>query len=92
MSPEPGAERAASHTTVLAAEAVAALRVLPDGTYVDGTFGRGGHSRRILEQLGPSVILNAPALFGAARGTAWTDLPRESIPSLIELFGKAADA
>ena len=41
------------HTTVLLREAVEALAVRPDGTYVDATFGRGGHSRAILEQLGP---------------------------------------
>ncbi len=41
------------HHAVLAAEALAALAVRPDGTYVDGTYGRGGHSRRILAQLGP---------------------------------------
>ena len=40
------------HTTVLLAEAVDALAIKPDGIYVDGTFGRGGHSRRILAQLG----------------------------------------
>jgi len=28
------------------------LRVLPDGTYLDGTFGRGGHARGVLEKLG----------------------------------------
>jgi 16S rRNA (cytosine1402-N4)-methyltransferase len=40
------------HTTVLLAEAVNVLAIKPDGIYVDGTFGRGGHSRRILAQLG----------------------------------------
>jgi 16S rRNA (cytosine1402-N4)-methyltransferase len=40
------------HATVLLDEAVAGLRVEADGVYVDGTFGRGGHSRLILEQLG----------------------------------------
>ncbi len=40
------------HTTVLLDEAVSALRILENGVYVDCTFGRGGHSRRILEQLG----------------------------------------
>ena len=39
------------HTTVLLNEAVEALVTKPDGTYVDATFGRGGHSRLILSQL-----------------------------------------
>jgi 16S rRNA (cytosine1402-N4)-methyltransferase len=43
-----------SHVTVLLAEAVAALAVRPDGVYVDATFGRGGHTREILSQLGAS--------------------------------------
>ncbi|HSF48912.1 MAG TPA: 16S rRNA (cytosine(1402)-N(4))-methyltransferase RsmH [Burkholderiales bacterium] len=40
------------HAPVLALEAIAALRIHPAGTYVDCTFGRGGHSRLILERLG----------------------------------------
>ena len=40
------------HTTVLLHEAVEALQIEPQGIYVDGTFGRGGHSRLILERLG----------------------------------------
>ena len=42
------------HTTVLLEEAVQALVVQPDaaGTYVDATFGRGGHSRKVLSRLG----------------------------------------
>jgi 16S rRNA (cytosine1402-N4)-methyltransferase len=59
------------HTTVLLHEAVEALRVKPDGTYVDGTFGRGGHSRLILEKLGPGGRLIAldkdPAAVAAAQ-------------------------
>jgi 16S rRNA (cytosine1402-N4)-methyltransferase len=47
------------HRPVLASEAVEALAVRPDGTYLDGTFGRGGHSRAILERLGPSGRLVA---------------------------------
>ena len=39
------------HQTVLLNEAVKALGINPDGHYVDATFGRGGHSRLILEQL-----------------------------------------
>jgi 16S rRNA (cytosine1402-N4)-methyltransferase len=41
------------HRPVLLEEAVAALAVRPDGTYVDATFGRGGHSRAVLARLGP---------------------------------------
>ncbi|EIK54242.1 16S rRNA m(4)C1402 methyltransferase [Stutzerimonas stutzeri TS44] len=41
------------HITVLLDEAVAALAVRPAGRYLDGTFGRGGHSRLLLGQLGP---------------------------------------
>jgi 16S rRNA (cytosine1402-N4)-methyltransferase len=40
------------HKTVLLNEAVDALRIKGDGTYVDATFGRGGHSREILARLG----------------------------------------
>lgn len=41
------------HITVLLDEAVEALAVRTDGCYLDGTFGRGGHSRLILQHLGP---------------------------------------
>jgi len=39
------------HTTVLLSEAVDALDLQPDGTYVDATFGRGGHTRLMLSKL-----------------------------------------
>ncbi|MCZ2497899.1 16S rRNA (cytosine(1402)-N(4))-methyltransferase RsmH [Xylophilus sp. Kf1] len=41
----------AAHTTVMLHEAVDALVTDPDGTYIDATFGRGGHSRLILSRL-----------------------------------------
>src|SRR5437763_15998085 len=47
------------HRPVLLEEAIAGLAVRPDGVYVDGTFGRGGHSRAILDRLGPSGRLIA---------------------------------
>ncbi|TNH88945.1 16S rRNA (cytosine(1402)-N(4))-methyltransferase RsmH [Aeromonas sobria] len=51
--------QAAEHITVLLHEAVAGLDIKPDGVYVDGTFGRGGHSRLILQHLGPNGRLIA---------------------------------
>jgi 16S rRNA (cytosine1402-N4)-methyltransferase len=47
------------HTTVLLNEAVTALLTKPDATYVDATFGRGGHSRLILSKLSPAGRLIA---------------------------------
>lgn len=48
-----------SHTTVLLHEAVDALAIRADGVYIDGTFGRGGHSAEILKRLGPKGRLVA---------------------------------
>ncbi len=47
------------HVPVLLIEAVAALAIKPNGIYVDGTFGRGGHSRHILAALGSDGALVA---------------------------------
>ena len=59
------------HTSVLTTEAIEALALRADGTYVDGTFGRGGHSREILKRLGPAGRLVAldrdPQAAAAAR-------------------------
>ena len=64
-----------THATVLLHEAVDALAIKPDGIYVDGTFGRGGHSRLILQKLGATGRLIAldkdPA--AVAAGQAITD-------------------
>ena len=63
------------HQTVLLAEAVEALVTLPGGIYVDGTFGRGGHSRALLQRLDGSARLIAfdkdpDAIGAAAQGEA----------------------
>ena len=59
------------HTTVLLAEAIDSLLTTPDGVYVDGTFGRGGHSRALLSRLSPHGRLIAfdrdPEAVAAAR-------------------------
>lgn len=47
------------HASVMLEEAVNAVINEPDGVYVDCTFGRGGHSARLLEQLGPNARLIA---------------------------------
>ncbi|AMH18041.1 MAG: 16S rRNA (cytosine(1402)-N(4))-methyltransferase RsmH [Hafnia sp.] len=47
------------HKTVLLDEAVNGLNLRSNGIYIDGTFGRGGHSRLILSQLGPEGRLLA---------------------------------
>lgn len=66
---------AASHITVLLHEAVEALNVKADGVYVDGTFGRGGHSRLILSRLGSQGRLIAldRDLTAVAHGQAIAD-------------------
>ena len=59
------------HQPVLLEEVIASLMVSMDGAYVDGTFGRGGHSTRILDALSPLGTLLAldqdPAACMAAR-------------------------
>jgi 16S rRNA (cytosine1402-N4)-methyltransferase len=72
------------HTTVLLNEAVDAVLTAPDGIYVDGTFGRGGHSRLLLSRLGPSGRLVAidrdlQAVAAAESGATRVDDPRFSI-------------
>ncbi|HEY2966878.1 MAG TPA: 16S rRNA (cytosine(1402)-N(4))-methyltransferase RsmH [Casimicrobiaceae bacterium] len=67
--------RDGGHVPALLEEAMAALDVKPDGTYVDATFGRGGHSRRILARLdsrGRLIALDRdPAAEAVAR--TWSD-------------------
>ncbi len=45
---------ALTHYSVLLRESIEALQIQPEGIYVDGTFGRGGHSAEILKALGPN--------------------------------------
>ncbi len=59
-----------SHVPVLLEEAVAALAIKDNGTYVDATFGRSGHSGKILERLGPRGRLLALDRDPAAQAAA----------------------
>ena len=71
-----------THQTVLLIEAVTALQVNPDGHYIDATFGRGGHSRLILSQLGEqgrlTVFDKDPQAIEAAQALAASD-PRVTV-------------
>jgi len=59
------------HQSVLRNEALAALHIKPEGVYIDGTYGRGGHSQMILQQLSESgrllVIDKDPAAIATAQ-------------------------
>ncbi len=48
----------APHVPVLAAEAMQALRLVPGGLYLDGTFGAGGYTRAILDAGGRVLALD----------------------------------
>lgn len=62
----------------------------------DSDYARMGRQQAVLlalrAQIGPATVFNAPALFDAAKGFAWTDLPREALPALGDLFDRAAAA
>jgi 16S rRNA (cytosine1402-N4)-methyltransferase len=63
-----------AHAAVMLKEAVEGLAVRADGTYLDGTFGRGGHARAVLEQLGPRGRLLVMDRDPAAVAVAQRDL------------------
>jgi 16S rRNA (cytosine1402-N4)-methyltransferase len=66
-----------AHTPVLLAEVVEQMRIAPAGSYIDATFGRGGHSRALLARLGPHgrllVVDRDPQALIEARELAATD-------------------
>ena len=72
------------HTTVLLHEAVDALVTNPDGIYLDGTYGRGGHARLLLSRLAPkgrlvAIDRDVQAVAAATSGTTRVSDPRFSI-------------
>lgn len=87
-----------AHAPVLLEETLAGLAVRPDGTYVDGTYGRGGHSRALLARLGsggrlvvvdrdPEAIENARQEFG---GDPRVRIHHATFDRLAELAGEAS--
>ena len=80
-----------AHLSVLLKETVDGLNIDPNGIYIDGTFGRGGHSRHVLSHLGPEGRLIAidrdPQAIAAAKQFA--DDPRFQI--VHGGFGQLAD-
>lgn len=79
------------HIPVLLNETVAALNVRQDGVYVDATFGRGGHSRALLAQLGSAGRLIAldRDLTAVAEGKAIDDPRFCIVHSAFSGIGKA---
>ena len=63
------------HLPVMWTQVMEGLRVRRDGRYLDGTFGRGGHARGVLDRLGPAGRL------------LLMDKDPEAIASAAEMFG-----
>ena len=80
-----------THVTVLLEEAVESLAIKADGIYMDGTFGRGGHSRLILSKLGEKGRLVAVDrdLHAIAAGAAIKD---SRFQLIHRAFGEIAEA
>jgi len=87
-----------THTTVLLNETVDAVLARPEGCYVDGTFGRGGHSRLLLSRLAPAGRLIAfdkdpEAVAAATTGAQAITDPRfeirhASFTAMVELLAE----
>jgi len=72
----------AGHLPVMYAQVLDGLRVMGDGTYLDGTFGRGGHARGVLDQLGPGgrlLVMDKDPEAIAVAGREFGADPRVSI-------------
>jgi 16S rRNA (cytosine1402-N4)-methyltransferase len=86
---DPGA-----HRSVMPEACVDGLAIRPDGVYVDGTFGRGGHAARVLAKLGPAGRLLAidrdPEAVAVGRG--WRDGRFSIAHARFSEFGAVLDA
>ncbi|WP_312265782.1 16S rRNA (cytosine(1402)-N(4))-methyltransferase RsmH [Neisseria sp.] len=83
------------HITVLLHEAVDALAIRENGIYVDGTFGRGGHSRLILAKLGREgrlvVFDKDPQAIAVAERLAQQDARVSVVHDGFSAFNRALD-
>ena len=88
------------HLPVMFTQVMEGLRVRRDGRYLDGTLGRGGHARGVLDRLGPTgrlllmdkdpeAIAAAAELFG---GDARVAVRRGSFAGLAQLFSNRGHA
>lgn len=68
------------HKSVLLAESIEALAIKSEGVYVDGTFGGGGHSREVLQHLGPKGKL---IVFDHDKD-AWENVPDDNRVILVK--------
>jgi LCP family protein required for cell wall assembly len=68
--------------------AIAYVRSRHDSSDYDRMARQQRFIAAVAKALGPTAILNAPALAAAAEGMVWTDLPRESLPALADLMAK----
>lgn len=87
-----------AHSPVLLEPAIEMLAVRSDGRYVDGTYGRGGHARRVLQQLGPQgrlllidrdpqAVAHARAVFGTDERCIIRHGRFDEMPRFIEALG-----
>ena len=85
--------RPSEHRSVLLEESVQALAIQPGGTYIDATFGRGGHARAILSRLAPAGRLigldRDPEAYACARALAERD---DRFIAVKAPFGTLAEA
>lgn len=86
----------AAHYSVLLEASVEALSIKPDGFYIDGTFGRGGHSRAVLNQLGENGRLLAfdkdPEAIGCAEKEFGSDARFEIVHDSFATMEQAVTA
>lgn len=86
-----------AHQPVLLSECIEALNIDPTGIYIDATFGRGGHSQKILEKLttgrlicidkDPEAIAYGQELLGHDNRVSFYHLSFEELEDLVQSFG-----